>query len=76
MYKLTQSETIIRLSDNAFIPPDPANTDFAEYQKWVSEGNSPLPADPIPEPPTLTPEEKLKQSGLTVEEIKALLGLD
>ena len=24
---------------------DPDNTDFVEYQKWLSEGNQPLPAD-------------------------------
>ena len=24
---------------------DPANTDYAEYLKWVAEGNEPLPAD-------------------------------
>jgi hypothetical protein len=37
--------TIIRLSDNAFIPFDPDNQDFVEYQKWLSEGNTPIPAD-------------------------------
>lgn len=36
---------IIRLPDNAFIPFDPANTDYQEYLKWLEEGNIPLPAD-------------------------------
>jgi len=36
---------IHRLTDNAFIPLDPANTDYQEYLRWVSEGNEPLPAD-------------------------------
>lgn len=27
------------------IPFDPANSDFVEYNKWLSEGNIPLPPD-------------------------------
>ena len=36
---------IIRLSDNASIPIDPANTDYQAYLKWVDEGGIPEPAD-------------------------------
>jgi hypothetical protein len=44
-YQLTTGDTILRLSDNAFIPLDPANTDYQQYLAWLSEGNTPLPAE-------------------------------
>jgi len=39
------AQCIKRLSDNAFIPFDPANTDYQEYLEWLAEGNEPLPPD-------------------------------
>ena len=39
------AESILRLSDNATIPFDPANTDYQQYLAWVAEGNTPQPAE-------------------------------
>ncbi len=44
-YHGTLLDCIIRLSDNAFIPFDPANTDYQVYLKWLEAGNEPEPAD-------------------------------
>jgi hypothetical protein len=52
MYKLLPNDwqgnpatCIQRLSDKAWIPNDTDNMDFVEYNKWLSEGNIPLPPD-------------------------------
>ena len=42
-----EAQCIKRLSDNAFIPFDPDNTDYQEYLEWLADGNTPEPADEV-----------------------------
>jgi hypothetical protein len=52
MYKLIKTaqgyECVRNLINGGNIPFDPANTDYAEYLKWLAEGNTPEPADSTP----------------------------
>ena len=74
-YTLTSGSSVIRDADGACIPDDPANTDWQTYQAWLAEGNTPNPYVSSPPPHELTPEEKLAAAGLTIDELKTLLGL-
>jgi len=45
-YQLSSwGSSIHRLTDGAFIPADPANSDYQSYLNWLAQGNTPLPAD-------------------------------
>jgi hypothetical protein len=45
MYKLSINNMVIRLTDNACIPMVKGNADYDQYLVWLSEGNTPIPAD-------------------------------
>jgi hypothetical protein len=53
MYKLLQdtisgpATCIKRIADNAYIPFDPANTDYQAYLAWIEAGNTPEPVDEV-----------------------------
>ena len=70
------SATLIRrVPDGAFIPADQQNADYRDYLAWIADGNQLAPAaDPEPVRER-TPAEKLVAAGLTVAELKTLLGL-
>jgi len=36
---------VMRLADGAIIPPNPDNTDYQEYLRWLEAGNTPEPAE-------------------------------
>lgn len=52
-YQLTSGTSVIRTTDGALIPNDPANTDWQKYQAWVAAGNTADPYVP-PAPPPVT----------------------
>ena len=52
MYKLLKDPLTDKIcsvlkDNNMSIPFDLSNTDYQAYLKWVSEGNTPLPAEEI-----------------------------
>jgi hypothetical protein len=78
-YTLTDNGMIHGKSANGsgvFLPSE--NNDTPEwdiYKTWLDAGNTPEPAPEPPAPQELTVQEKLQAAGLTIEELKAALGL-
>jgi len=76
-YQLIEDgKMVVRAGDNAWIPADPDNRDYQEFLRWQKAGGVAKqvpPLVPATTPAPLTPAEKLKAAGLTVEELKALL---
>lgn len=49
-YEISRFGDVLRKSDNATIPDNPANHDWVEYSAWVAAGNEPDPYVPTPSP--------------------------
>ena len=48
VYQLSKIEggvVLIKENERVCIPFDPDNRDYQEYLQWLSEGNTPLPAE-------------------------------
>ena len=75
MYKLTLTgESVIRLSDSAFIPFADGNRDYEEYKEWLSAGNTPEPAQNAAEKLAALKLQKLReiQAELTSTDYRAI----
>lgn len=48
MYKILNSHSILRTTDNAIIPVDDTNSDYTQYLLWLSLGNIPEHTNTIP----------------------------
>ena len=69
-------ETTLKREDEqgnvAFVPTDPRNRDYAKFLASGSTASDYVaPAEPEP----LTAQQKLENAGLTVDELKTLLGI-
>ena len=42
-----RSDTVLRLPDLAWIPPEESNADYVAYQEWLTAGNTPTPWHPV-----------------------------
>lgn len=62
-YKLDRHTDGMIIKDGTlFIPSDPANIDYQAYLKWVSQGNTPEPADADTIPPIAVSPRQIRQA--------------
>jgi hypothetical protein len=62
---VTNSDGVLRVEDNAYIPNDGGNRDWQEYQDWLAAGNTPDPAPPLPEIVPVPDSNKRLDNGVT-----------
>jgi hypothetical protein len=62
-YRLTDTDVVVRIADNACIPSDPGNSDRIAYEKWLSDGGVPDPyvAPPPPVPASISDRQFFQQ---------------
>jgi hypothetical protein len=76
IYYSTQTQEVIENYNPLEAPENTTKEKPPEVPKGkVLKWNDGWVLEQLPPPPVLTPEEKLRKSGLTVEELKSLLGL-
>lgn len=64
MYKLlNDTNTILKITDGLFISAVDNNPEYAQYLIWLSEGNTPEPADI---PPVVIPDISMRQARLAL----------
>ena len=75
---LNDEKTVLRIEDTenpnevVSVPAIPENKDYATF---LDSGKTATDYVAPPEPAPLTPQQKLENAGLTVDELKGLLGI-
>ena len=62
VYQLASGPGVIRLPDRRYIPNDPANTDWQEYEAWCAAGNAPQAASTSASAPIVVTAAQLRRA--------------